>query len=99
VDYKTGKAKEKLDFKEKEQLLLYQMAAEDSMDRQVSSLSFYYVKENKEFEFLGSEKEIEKAKEKFSERIRAIKERKFSPKPGFLCKYCDYKDICEHRKI
>jgi DNA helicase-2/ATP-dependent DNA helicase PcrA len=98
VDYKTGSPKEKLTFDDKYQLLIYQLAAHDLFQQEIESLSFYYLNDNSEAEFLGNEKELEKTEEKIGETIGAIKKGEFPPKPSVLCKFCDFSNICEFRK-
>ncbi|MEA3463713.1 MAG: UvrD-helicase domain-containing protein [Patescibacteria group bacterium] len=98
IDYKTGKAKDKLSFNEKEQLLIYQLAAQDLFKQEIKSLAFYYLDNNSEIEFLGSENELEKVKQKIITVIKEIKKAEFLPKPSQLCKYCDFYDICEFRQ-
>ncbi|MFA4941455.1 MAG: PD-(D/E)XK nuclease family protein, partial [Patescibacteria group bacterium] len=98
VDYKTGSPKDKLTFDDKYQLLIYQLAAHNLFRQEIDSLSFYYLHDNSEVEFLGNEKELEKTEEKIAETISAIKKGEFSPKPSVLCKFCDFFNICEFRK-
>lgn len=98
IDYKTGKPKEKLSFDDKFQLLIYQQAVADIFRQEIHSLSFYYLENNTEIEFLGTDKELDKSKEKIIKTISAIHKNKFPPKPSQLCKYCDFFDICEYRK-
>lgn len=98
VDYKTGKPKEKLTFEEKEQLLLYQLAARDLYREKVASVAFYYLENNSEIEFLGTEEELAKMEEKVISTIEAIKKGDFTPKPSPLCNYCDFNSICEFKK-
>lgn len=97
VDYKTGSAKSKLSAEDKEQLLIYQIAAQEVMREKVKELSFYYFSNNQEMNFLGTEKELGKVKEKIIKIIEEIREGNFSPKPGPLCRYCDFNEICEFR--
>jgi len=101
VDYKTGQMPQngKLEFNKKLQLLIYQMAARDIFRKEVESLSFYYLENNEEVEVLGSDKDLEKAREKIIDTIQGIKSGEYPPQPGPLCKYCDYKEICEYRKL
>jgi len=96
IDYKTGKFKEKLSPEDKQQLLIYQIAAEEVFKLKVSELSYYYLNEGKMISFLGSDKDKEKQKEKILSEIEKIKSSDFSPTPGWQCKFCDFKDICEH---
>jgi DNA helicase-2/ATP-dependent DNA helicase PcrA len=95
IDYKTGKAKEKLAAEDKEQLLIYQIAVEELFKLKPKELVYYYLNDNKKVSFLGSDKEKENLKEKIAERIEAIKKSDFKPTPGWQCNFCDFKDICE----
>ncbi|MFO7806800.1 MAG: PD-(D/E)XK nuclease family protein, partial [Candidatus Moraniibacteriota bacterium] len=98
VDYKTGKPKEKHTFEDKQQLFLYQLAAKQLFRKNIHSLSFYYLENNSEYEFVGSEKDLEKTEEKFRGIVREIKKREFPAKPSPLCQYCDFREICEYKK-
>ncbi len=98
VDYKTGKAKEKLSSEDKEQLLIYQIAAEQVLRVKVNELSFYYLEEGREETFLGNEKELVKVKERVINTISEIRKGYFTATPSELCKYCDFNSICEFRK-
>ena len=72
IDYKTGAARdiEKVD---KDQLLVYQWAAQDLLSEKVADLQYWYLKDRREKRsFLGSEKEIEKLKETLLETIEEI---------------------------
>lgn len=98
IDYKTGQPKSELTFDEKEQLFIYQMAVEEIFRQPVANLSFYYLDNNTEVEFLGSAEDLAKAKIKISATIAKIKLGEFLPNPSQLCKFCDFKDICEFKK-
>ena len=97
IDYKTGNPKTALDTDDKFQLLIYQMAVEEVLKEKVVTLSFYYLDNGQKISFLGSEKDLEKTREKVVKIIGEIREGEFPPKPGFLCKYCDFCQICEFR--
>jgi len=98
VDYKTGGAKDKLSFDEKAQLLIYQIAIEEVFRQPVEKLAYYYLENNSEMEFIAKPDDLVKVKEKISEVITEIKKGEFPPRPSELCKFCDFKDICEFRK-
>jgi DNA helicase-2/ATP-dependent DNA helicase PcrA len=99
VDYKTGKPKEKLEFNEKAQLLIYQQAVKEVFHQEVGALCYRYLNDNSEIEFLGKEKDFEKLDEKISATIRSIRAGEFPATPGLQCKFCDYRGICEFKKI
>ncbi len=96
IDYKTGKAQKKIKPEEQEQLLIYQMAAERVFNLQPQRLSYYYLDEGKKLSFLGQEKDLEKEEEKIINQIQAIKKSTFPPRPGWHCRHCDFRDICEY---
>lgn len=95
IDYKTGKAQKKLKPGDKEQLLIYQMAVRDAFGLKPHLLSYYFLDEGEKLSFLGEEKDIEKEREKIISQMKEIKKSKFPAKPGWHCKYCDFRDICE----
>ena len=94
VDYKTGKAKDKLSAEDKEQLLIYQMACQEVLGLKPKRLTYHYLEENKKMSFLGTEMEIDNLKNKMKEIIKKIKNNEFDPLPGHDCEYCDFKDLC-----
>ena len=95
IDYKTGAFKEKLTTKDKEQLLIYQIAAKDVLGLTSVKLSYYYLDECQKVSFLGKEKDLEKQKLKIVKSIKQIENSKFIANPGWHCKFCDFKNICE----
>ena len=95
VDYKTGRAKNKLEPADKEQLLIYQIAAEEALGLKPKKMTYYYLEDSKKISFLGSPSELKKEKEKISSQIAQIKKSDFSPTPGWQCQTCDFKEICE----
>ncbi|MEK7584121.1 MAG: UvrD-helicase domain-containing protein, partial [Patescibacteria group bacterium] len=96
VDYKTGTPPKdgKLAFDDKEQLFIYQMAAEQVFGKKVGSLVLHFLENNTQLAFIASEKDVRKVEESVTEIISAIRSSKFEPTPGFQCKSCDYRFIC-----
>ncbi|MBM4177600.1 ATP-dependent helicase, partial [Candidatus Gribaldobacteria bacterium] len=94
IDYKTGKAKEKLEKSDKEQLLLYQIAIKEAYGLEVAELKYHYLEQDKEVSFLGKEQEMTEFKAKIVDEIEQIRQGKFSATPGFNCQFCDFNDIC-----
>jgi DNA helicase-2/ATP-dependent DNA helicase PcrA len=102
IDYKTGKAKEKVTGDEKDQLLIYQIAAtelpEYSHIGPTGKLTFHYVNDNIETSFIGTSKELEKLKTKLIATIDKIHSKNFTATPSqFACEHCDFRDICDFR--
>ena len=96
IDYKTGKMPDKLKSEDREQLLIYQIAAGEVFGLKPEKLTYYYLDSGKKLSFLGSKTDIEKQKQKIISQIEQIKNSDFSATPGWHCKTCDFKDICEH---
>jgi DNA helicase II / ATP-dependent DNA helicase PcrA len=96
IDYKTGKYKEKLYKDDKMQLLIYQIALEES-NIKPTKLKYYFLdeKNQNETEFIAKEKDIEKTKKELEETMETIKKSDFPANPSeFNCKHCDFKNIC-----
>jgi DNA helicase-2/ATP-dependent DNA helicase PcrA len=101
IDYKTGSGKTEKSFtaEDKEQLLIYQLAARQVLGEKVESLSFYYIEAGNKVSFLGTDAELKKMEKKIISIIQEIKKGKFPPKPSKLCEWCDFKNICEFRAL
>jgi len=99
VDYKTGKEKEAKDVKDDLQLPLYALFAEQKLGLKVVKAEYIYVETGKRLEVDISSERRELAKEKLVEIIDLVKEGKFAPTPGFLCRYCDYNSICKYAEL
>ncbi|TSC55940.1 MAG: hypothetical protein G01um101418_511 [Parcubacteria group bacterium Gr01-1014_18] len=101
VDYKTGrvpKDEAKIDPENKKQLLIYQWAAEEILQKKVGKVSFYYLEENKKISFVGTPDNLLKLKEEILETIEAIRKSQFIAKPSpQVCQYCDFKSICPYK--
>ncbi|MFA5188833.1 MAG: UvrD-helicase domain-containing protein [Patescibacteria group bacterium] len=102
IDYKTGSPKDKLSLDEKTQLLLYQFAClnlpEITGGNPVGKLTFYYIDNNSQLSFLGSDKELDKLENEFITTIEEIKSSQFSASPEYhKCSFCDFREICEFR--
>ncbi len=99
-DYKTGAAKEELDAESKEQLHIYQIALEEKGIK-VSRLAYIYVLDwvITDVDLLKEEKR-EAFLEKVTQRMEDISKSDFKATPEpFTCKYCDFKNICEFKKL
>ena len=91
IDYKTGKPKEKLNSEDKEQLLIYQMASASLFDQPIFKLAYYYLENDTQVEFLGTDKEIKALQDKIVKTIDQIKDfdfAKFTKEHG-RCQYCE----------
>jgi len=74
IDYKTGSAKDRpLGKVDKEQLLVYQWAAEDFLREKVADLQYWFLRDGIEKKsFLGTAKQVSEVKEKLLETITQI---------------------------
>lgn len=99
IDYKTGVVKTEKTI-EKDQLLIYQIAAKEVLNMKPKKLTFYYLNDNKPVSFFGKDEETVKMKERMVNFVRQLKESNFRPTPSsHKCKYCDYRNICEYRAL
>lgn len=99
IDYKTGKSKSRLEFKDKRQLILYQLFLEEFLGRSVGALSFYYLETGEKLTFQATEKDISRLREEVGKEIAAIRSRDFRPTPSQMCDFCDFNQICEFRQL
>lgn len=100
IDYKTGQGKTELSTDDRRQLLFYQIAAEDTLHFKPEKLTYYYLEKGERLSFVGKEADREKLKLRFLDNIAKIKKGEFDPAPSeHVCAFCDYKGICEFRKI
>jgi DNA helicase-2/ATP-dependent DNA helicase PcrA len=97
IDYKTGQGKTEVKDEDRDQLLIYQLAAERAFSLKPEKLTYYYIEDNKPVSFLGSEKDKQKIEEKIIEVVSRIQNSDFTPTPGWPCQYCDYREICQYR--
>ena len=100
MDYKTGKApkEDKLAFDDKEQLLIYFLAARDILQLHPKTLALNFIIEDKIIEFTPKESDLEKIQDWVLEKIREIKSMDFTAQPKeHTCCFCDYKNICEFK--
>jgi len=91
VDFKTGKR----DTREPFQLNFYRLLAELNFKEKVTQTSFYFLRQSRINKFPASEIKIKKIKKKIQAKVAEIrKEKKFSPHPSKLCRYCLFRTFC-----
>lgn len=100
IDYKTGKAKDTLATEDKEQLYLYQIALEER-GLKVCGMRYVHVLD---WEYRDVEPLTEKKRaaflEKLEERMDELLRSDYPPTPDpFVCRTCDFREICEFRKM
>ncbi|PIR47925.1 hypothetical protein COV06_00800 [Candidatus Uhrbacteria bacterium CG10_big_fil_rev_8_21_14_0_10_50_16] len=101
IDYKTGTPKTKKDLSatDKMQLMLYQLAAKELFGLEPKQLTFHYLQDHSHVSFLATEQQLDTLKQRIREEVTQIRARKFDPTPGFMCQYCDFKDICPFKTL
>ncbi len=104
IDYKTGEAKDKIVGSDKDQLLLYQLAALQLPEYRAfgkpEQLTYYYLGEGVQQSFLGTPEELEKLESKIVETIERIHTTDFSHiTKKDACGRCDFCKMCEFRSI
>lgn len=97
IDYKTGKSKEQKAVDRDKQVTLYALGAKEALGLKPTKMTVHFVEENLKISTTRTEEDIEKAVEEVKEIVGEIKKGKFEPNSGFLCGWCDYKDICPFR--
>ncbi|MFA5368975.1 MAG: 3'-5' exonuclease, partial [Candidatus Paceibacterota bacterium] len=98
IDYKTGNPKDSLSTDNKFQLLIYQLAAFKIFGLKTGKLSYYYVEDGSMKSFVPTDEDMVETEKKIKDLVGRIKRSNFKPSPGWNCQFCDYKDICSHRK-
>ena len=94
IDYKTGKAKDKKAAAKDLQLGIYALAVEEILELDPARLVLYSLTSNEAVESTRDSKALKETREKIAEVADRIRARDFPAKPGFGCKFCDYRPIC-----
>lgn len=96
-DYKTGDPKDELDWRRKRQLVLYALAVQNHFSPQlpVTRVTYVYLGDTVATRsFTPSEKDFLKLRDEVVKRVHDIESGDFTAKPGMMCRYCDFKNIC-----
>ena len=94
IDYKTGKTKTQKEVDKDKQITLYALGAKEALGFNPTKFTLYFVEKNEKINTTRTEENIQKTVVEIKKVIENIKEGNFEPKSGFLCGWCDYKDIC-----
>jgi len=81
IDYKTGQGKtlKTLSADDKQQLLIYQLAAEQTLHEKVEKLTFYYLETGDLATFVGTKKDLDNLQKKIIKIIREIRSADWPP--------------------
>ncbi len=99
IDYKTGKIKDAGDIKRDLQLPLYAISAEKTLGVNVVKASYLFIEHGKEIEVDISENRRMIAEKELEKVAKKIIDNKFKPTPGYICQFCEYRDICNDAKL
>jgi DNA helicase-2/ATP-dependent DNA helicase PcrA len=94
VDYKTGRPKSQKEADKSLQLSVYAIAAREQLKLSPARLTFYSLTNNEPISSVRSPKNLENVKAEIREVADQIRQKLFPPKPGFVCKFCDYMTLC-----
>ncbi len=94
VDYKTGRPRSQKDADKSLQLSVYALAARRQLGLQPRSLIFYNLTNNRPVASVRTEKELGSVEQKILDAAVEIRRMNFPPKPGFVCRYCEFGPIC-----
>jgi DNA helicase-2/ATP-dependent DNA helicase PcrA len=94
VDYKTGRPPSQKDADKSLQLSVYALAARDQMHLEPARLTLYSLTQNEVVSSVRTPKHLEVVIRETREVAAQIRQQLFPPRPGFVCKYCDYVMIC-----
>jgi DNA helicase-2/ATP-dependent DNA helicase PcrA len=94
VDYKTGNPKKQKDVDKDLQLSIYALAAREALDLDPARLVLWYLKSDTRMETTRDDSDINDARQKVIEVAAQIRAGQFDPRPGFLCRYCEFQSVC-----
>ncbi len=99
IDYKTSresfgpkKASEDI------QLVLYSLAVLKLYGRMPKLVGWWFLRQNKKIMVQISTENIEMLIKKMSKIVESIRNSDFHPEPGWICKNCDYRLVCNDAK-
>ncbi|HOM77863.1 MAG TPA: UvrD-helicase domain-containing protein [bacterium] len=94
IDYKTGSEKTQKEVDKDKQVTVYALAVKEGMGLNPVKLSLYFVEGSGKISTTRTQKDMDAIKEEVEKVVELMREGKFDPKPGFHCRWCDYRSIC-----
>jgi DNA helicase-2/ATP-dependent DNA helicase PcrA len=94
VDYKTGRPRSEKDAEKSLQLSIYALAAREQMKLHPARLTFYNLTNNQAVSTARTEEDLKAVVREVREVAAQIRGGDFSPRPGFVCRWCDYRPVC-----
>jgi DNA helicase-2/ATP-dependent DNA helicase PcrA len=99
IDYKTSreiygpkKATEDI------QLVLYSLAIQNLYGKRPKLVGWWFLRQNKKIMVQISHEDIEMTIKKINKIVESIRNADFHPEPGWICKNCDYRLVCNEAK-
>ena len=94
TDYKTGRPRTQKDADKSLQLSVYALAAQKTLGLKPVRLAFYNLTNNETVSTVRTPEDLEEAEGMIREAAAEIRNGQFPPKPGFICRWCDYLPLC-----
>jgi RecB family exonuclease len=94
IDYKTGRPKDAKKAEHDFQLSVYALAAKEILELEPERLVLYNLMTNEAIATTRDAKAITATKATIADVASQIRASEFPVKPGFGCRYCDYKALC-----
>jgi ATP-dependent DNA helicase UvrD/PcrA len=94
VDYKTGRPRTQKDADKSLQLSVYALAARSQMGLDPQGVVFYNLTNNQPVASVRTQKELDAVQQKILAVAEEIRRMIFPPKPGFVCRYCEFAPVC-----
>lgn len=94
VDYKTGTSKTQKEVDKDDQITIYALATQEALKLKPTKMIMHYLEDDIKVSTTRTQDQLENMKEEISEIVDEIKGGNFKAKPGNICAWCEYKDIC-----
>ena len=94
IDYKTGRPKTQQDADKSLQLSVYAFAAERALGLRPARLTFYNLSNNEAVSTVRTAKDLDELVGEIRDVAHAIREQRYEPTPGYVCRRCEFAAIC-----
>ena len=94
IDYKTGKPKLETHAEKDLQLSIYALAAREVLDVVPVRLTYYNLQNNQCVSASRDAAQLQQVRGTIQEVAGDIRAREFAPRPGFVCKHCEFRFLC-----
>lgn len=99
IDYKTGKVMEQEEIDKSLQMTVYALVATDKgiygKKPEEVVLTFYFLDTGEKKSTKRAAEDLKKAKKELIEKAKKIEKSEFQPTPGYWCKRCEFKFLCD----